>query len=90
MIVTEGTWLDFVGNPFGVGQLSTYRQKDGRYQNWKRPDEPSALFENEDYAVMHLGDYQGKWNSHFDGRSYPLVCQKPLESKFITFDEYEF
>ena len=81
MIVVEGTWLDFVWNPFGVGQGSGYTQKDGRYQNWLRPGEPRAGSANEDFVVMHLES--GKWNDHYATSSFPLVCQKPLESKFL-------
>ena len=86
MKVTEGTWLDSNGNPFGIGHGSGYVQKHGRYQNWLRPTEPLADGLTY-YDYVHLSHTrQGKWITYYHPESKgPLVCQKPLESKFLIY-----
>ena len=77
---TEGTWLDFDGNPFGVGVGAGYVQEPGRYQNWNtNTGEPLAGQPNEDYVIMHLqSNWNGQWNDHYGTYSAPLICQQAL------------
>ena len=83
---TKGKWVDFDGNPFGIGKADSYIQEPGRYQNWRKKNgkqsEPTSG-SNENYVVMELSaNWGGTWNDHYDYHLLPLICQAPL-SKFM-------